>query len=231
MTRQADIAALISKAEQQLSAIMKAYDSSLHAQTIATPLRVDIKNFCENLRSVLDYLAHDLRARYCPNADPADRFYFPVLPDAAQFAARMQRWFPRLETTAPQVFAELERVQPYQPGYAWLGHFSKLNNENKHGALVAQTRQEVGTRVQVDIADGGSVSWDPKAVRFGNGVYIGGVPVNPDTQMPIPNPRLQITRTTWVDFHFDGVPVSAIALLKEVMNGVSAINAAISTYL
>src|SRR3989338_3289158 len=230
MTRQTDIAALLTKSEQQLQTIMKEYDSSLHEQAIAAPLRVDIKNYCENLRSVLDYLAHGLRDKHCPTANSKSRFYFPILPDASQFASQAALWFPGLSSSAPAVWAELEKCQPYQAGYAWLGTFNKVNNENKHGALVAQTRQEVVTRVQADITGGGSVSWNPGSVRFGNGVFIGGVQVNPSTQMPVPDPRLKITKTVWVDFQFDGIGVSALGLLKDALNGVKAINAALSPY-
>jgi len=231
MNRQSDINALLDRAEHQLRVIAKEYDSSLHAQSIAAPLRVDIKNLCENLRSVLDYLAHDIRDKYCASAKSSDRFYFPILPDATQFSARVSQWFPGLQATAPAVWAELEKSQPYQAGNAWLGHFNKINNENKHGSLVAQTRQEVASRIEAKIAGGGAVSWDPKSVRFGSGVFIGGVPVNPATQMPVPDPRLNVVKTVWFDFFFDGIGVSALGLLRESTNGIKAINNGLAPHL
>ena len=83
------------------------------------------------------------------------------------------------------LWALLESVQPYQPGFNWLSQFNKLNNENKHGNLVEQTRKETH-RVDVKTQGGGGVSWNPANVRFGPGVFIGGVPINPATQMPVP---------------------------------------------
>lgn len=231
MNRKTDILALLTKAEQQLQAILKEYDSSLHEQTIAASLKVDIKNYCENLRSVLDYIAHEIREKYCPNANSTDHFYFPILPDASKFASKTARWYPGLQIASPIVWSQLEKHQPYQSGNAWIGQFNKINNENKHGALVAQTRQEVATRIQADISGGGSVSWNPSGVNIGNGVLIGGVPVNPSTQMPVPDPGLKVTKTVWVDIQFDGIGVSAIALLKEVLNGVKAINESIAPYI
>lgn len=231
MNRQSDINALLDRAEHQLQSIAKEYDSSLHAQAIAAPLRVDIKNLCENLRSVLDYLAHDIRDKYCASAKLADRFYFPILPDATQFSTRVSQWFPGLQATAPVVLSELEKSQPYQAGNAWLGHFNKINNENKHGSLVAQTRKEVASRVEAQIAGGGAVSWDPKSVRFGSGAFIGGVPVNPATQMPIPDPRLNVVKTVWFDFFFDGIGVSALGLLRESVSGIKAIKNGLSPHL
>lgn len=229
MSRQSDISALLSKADAQLVQIIKEYESSLHKQTIDATLRVDIKNYCENLRSVLDYLAHDIREKFCSTANPKSRFYFPILPDATQFASQATQWFPGLQAACPVLWSELERCQPYQAGQSWLSHLNKLNNENKHGALVPQTRQET-TRVEANIAGGGSVSWNPSSVRFGPGAYIGGVPVDPRTQMPVQDQRLTVMKTIWVDFLFDGIGVSALTLLKEALDGVQKINAAILPY-
>lgn len=231
MKRKADIAALLAKAEQQLSQILKEYDSSLQHQAIAAPLLVDIKNYCENLRSVLDYLAHEIREKYCPGANPKDRFYFPILPDTTQFGAQVGKWFPGLASSAAAVWAALENCQPYRPGHAWVALFNKVNSENKHGALVPQTRQEVGTQVKAEIRGGGSVAWNPSSVRFGPGVPIGGVSVDPSTQMPIPDPRLKVTKTIWVDFQFDGIGGSAIGLLRDALSGVKAIDAGLNPYI
>jgi len=230
MSRKADIVSLLSRAEGQLVAIGKEYEGSLHRQSVDPALRVDIKNYCENLRSVLDYLAHEIREKLCKGANPRARFYFPILPDATQFSAQASKWFPGLQGASPTVWSFLEQFQPYQQGKAWLGHFNKVNNENKHGNLVPQTRQET-TRIQADIAGGGSVSWNPANVRFGSGVYIGGVPVDPRTQMPAQDQRLTVTKTIWVDFVFDGIGVSAIGLLREALSGVKAINAALSPHI
>lgn len=231
MSRQSDISALLDRAEQQLQTITKEYNLSLHAQAIAAPLRVDIKNLCENLRSVLDYLAHDIRDKYCTSAKASDRFYFPILPDATQFSARVSQWFPGLQAAAPAVWAELEESQPYHVRNAWIGHFNKINNENKHGSLVAQTRQEVASRIKAKIAGGDAVSWDPKSVRFGNGVLIGGVPVDPTTQMPVPDPRLTVAKTVWFDFFFDGMGVSALSLLRDSVKGIIAIDTGLAPHL
>ena len=230
MSRKADITALLSKADGQLAAIVREYESSLHKQNVESALRVDIKNYCENLRSVLDFLAHDIREKFCPSANPKARYYFPILPDSAQFSVQTSQWYPGLQSASPIIWSVLEKHQPYQKGMEWLGHFNKVNNENKHGNLVPQTRQET-TRIQADIAGGGSVSWDPASVTFGAGVYIGGVPVDPRTQMPVQDRRLTVTKTIWVDFLFDGVGVSAIALLREALVGIKAINASIAPHI
>jgi hypothetical protein len=230
MTRQEDIAALLERADHQLQWILKEYDASLQERQIAAPLRVDIKNYCENLRSVLDYLACGIREENCPSADPNARFYFPIFPNAPEFQSKTMKWFPGLRETAPMAWQELEKCQPYQPGYEWLGKFNKVNNSNKHGSLVPQTCEEVRSRVEAHMADGACASWDPQGVAFGSGVFIGGVPINPLTQLPNPDPRLRVVRTVWFDFQFDGIDGSAIQLLKDAFNGVKKISISIAPF-
>jgi hypothetical protein len=85
-------------------------------------------------------------------------------------------------------------------------------------------------QVKVDF-QGGSISWNPSSVKFGSGVHIGGVPVNPNTQMPIPHPSQKVEIITWVDFKFQGINVSALWLLKESNAGIDNIATTIKKWL
>ena len=87
-SRQASIRALLAKIDAQVGKIEAEYKESLYSQAIDPELRVDLKNACENLRSVLDYLAADIRDRYCPRASSSDRFYFPrMCPESCRKAS------------------------------------------------------------------------------------------------------------------------------------------------
>lgn len=219
-SRKASIQALLARAGTQVGTIEAECNKSLYAQTIDPALRIDIQNAFENLRSVLDYLAADIRERHCSTASSSDRFYFPILPDKRTFDDRVDQWFPGLRQTAPAVVSVLEAVQPFQSGQEWLGHFNRVNNENKHGDLVEQTRVETQqTRVT---GQGGQVSWR-SGVKFEGGVSVMGVPIDPRTQLPIPHPSIKVERITWVDFQFAGIGVSAIWLLKQALAGISKI--------
>lgn len=221
-SRQASIRALLDKAAGQVSKIEAEYYKSLNAQTIDPALRIDIKNACENLRSVLDYLAADIRERHCPTAPASDRFYFPILPDKKMFDTRLDQWFPGLRQSAAVVASVLEAVQPFQSGQEWIGLFNRVNNENKHGDLVEQTRVETQqTRVT---GQGGQVSWGP-GVTFGSGVSVLGVPIDPRTQLPVPHPSIKVERITWVDFQFAGIGMSALGRLKQALAGIGKIEA------
>jgi len=221
-SRTASIDALLDRSRRDFERVKKRYEVSLSAKHIDPDLRVDIKNLCENLRSALDYLAQDIRAKHCPEADPRGRFYFPILPSRHVFEQKMASWLPGLATDSPDLWAYLETIQPYHDGQGWLGDFNRVNIENKHGDLLEQTRIE-SERVSVSGPGGGKVSWDPRAVRFGPGVSIGGVPVDPRTQLPVPHPSQRVERVIWVDFHFDGIGVSALHLLQSAVTGVTDI--------
>lgn len=173
------------------------------------------------MRSALDYLAKDIREKHCPNANPNARFYFPILLDASQFQGQMNNWFPGLNSGCTDLWSYLESIQPCNLGAEWLGKFNRVNNENKHDSLVEQTRIET-QRVNVSFG-GGSVSWDPGAVQFGAGVYIGGVPVDIRTQMPTPHPSQKVEKVAWVDFRFDGIDESVITLMEQSLLGIKTI--------
>lgn len=224
-SRQASIRALLTKIDAQVGKIEAEYNRSLHSQAIEPELRIDIKNACENLRSVLDYLAADIRERHCPTAAPSDRFYFPILPDKKTFDNRLDQWFPGLRQSAPAVVSVLEAAQPFQAGQEWLGQFNRVNNENKHGELVEQARVE-SQQTRVTGQSGGQVSWGP-GVTFGSGVSVMGVPIDPRTQLPIPHPSIKVERITWVDFQFAGLGVSALGLLKQARAGIAKIEASV----
>ena len=213
--RKDSIQALLKRCDADIKKIEKEYNDSLRTQQVRSDLQVDIKNFCENLRSVLDYIAHDIRETHCASAYPKARFYFPILSNRADFEAQAKKWFPGLDATVPDLWNFLESIQPYHEPSRWIGAFNRINNDNKHGNLVAQTRTET-EQVRVSLS-GGSVSWTPQNVKFGSGVFIGGVPVDPRTQMPVPHPSQKVERIIWVDFRFDGENVSALGLLKQAL--------------
>jgi hypothetical protein len=224
MNRDSEIDALFTKTKMQLVDIRAEYKKSLDAQNISDLLKVDIKNFFENLRSVLDYSAHSIREKFCPSANPRNRFYFPILPDINSFTSQMNNWYPHLMNTCPDIYNYLESIQPFNSGNEWLGHFNKVNNENKHGTLVEQTRHEEVKKITAKSPVGGEVSWDPSSVTYGSGVFIHGVQVDPATQLPEPSIHQTIEKTIWVDFRFLGINVSALSLIKNTLSGVEKIS-------
>jgi hypothetical protein len=126
----------------------------------------------------------------------------------------MEKQIKGLAAKKPKIAAAFERHQPYQPEKAELGYLHALARVNKHRDFTPQTRTE-HRRVEAEFA-GGSVSWDPAAVSFGSGVFIGGVPVSPATQRPVPHPTQTVKDTIYVDWRFRELQVSVLPTLEAL---------------
>ncbi len=211
MQRSASIEALIRKSRESFVGLKGQYEASLNEKVVREDLKVDIKNIFENLRSCLDYIAQELFDAFCADAKKPDRLYFPIRPSASEFVQVMSRDYPSLEAKCKSAFGIVEAIQPYRD--LWLGEFNRLNNENKHQDLVEQTRAE-SRRVDVKRPGQGGVSWG-SGVKFGSGVRVMGVPIDPKTQLPVPNKEVTTTITTWVDFKFKEGGQSVLPFLEK----------------
>jgi len=218
MKRVASIEALLEKANADFAGLRAAYDSSLHEKHVRTDLKVTIKNIFENLRSCLDYLAQDIFDTHCGSVKKPDRLYFPIRSTASQFSQAIAKDYPNLQLTSKTVFDTLEAVQPYRD--PWLGQFSKLNNHNKHQDLVEQTRTEA-RHVTVSRGDS-SVSWGP-GVTFGSGVSVVGVPIDPHTQMPVPNTVAKTELVLWIDFRFKEIDQSVLPFVQTSLENIEKV--------
>ena len=78
--------------------------------------------------------------------------------------------------------------------------------------LTPQTKTET-KRVTVSRGDG-SVSWG-SGVTFGRGVSVMGVPIDPATQMPVPNNIVETKVENWISFLFEGSDINVLWLCKK----------------
>jgi hypothetical protein len=219
MKRKDSIEALIRKSRTTFAVLKREYETSLHEKVIRDDLRVDIKNIFENLRSCLDYLAHELFEALCGVAKKPDNLYFPIRSSRIEFDKFMNRDYLGLERANKQVFDFLESIQPYNN--AWLSQFNQLNNENKHQDLVEQTRVE-SRYVSVTSLGGGGVSWGP-GVSFSGDVRVMGVPIDQRTQLPVPNNQVVTKITIWVDFAFKVNGLSVLPFIEGSVNKVESV--------
>ena len=228
MARKASIEAQLKRAEEILPKIEVEYKNSLHKKSVSEDLKLDIQTFCGHLRSSLDYLAQEVVEKYCTGKK--SRLYFPISDSDASFTKNLNDNYPGLEKSCAELHAFLRSIQPYKnSNNLWLRHFNQINNDNKHDDLVEQTRVETKT-VNVTSPSGGSVSYGP-GVTFGAGVIIMGVPVDPRTQLPVPNSIVKTEIITWVDFQFQTLNISALHLLKDALLNIKVIHEKINSYL
>jgi hypothetical protein len=218
MKRAASIEALLKKANTDFTDLKAVYNASLTEKHVREDLKVVIKNIFENLRSCLDYIAQDIFETHCAAAKKPDRLYFPIRPTPAEFNQAVAKDYPGLQATAKPVYDLFDSVQPYKDD--WLGQFNRLNNHNKHQDLVEQTRTETQ---QVTVSrGGGSVSWT-SGVTFTGGVSVMGVPIDPKTQMPVPNTVAKTEVVTWVDFRFKEINQPVLPFVETSVQHVDKI--------
>lgn len=108
--------------------------------------RVMLKNVLENLRSALDYLAHDISeelARIPGGRAAPEKLYFPYGLRENHFLIGVRKNFPTLRDAKPQVFEAILEIQPFQSGENWLFDLCTLTNEAKHRNLNITVPQEV----------------------------------------------------------------------------------------
>ena len=219
MKRTLSIDALLSKSRASFGELKSAYEASLREKSIRADLKVDIKNVFENLRSCLDYLAHEIFEALCQPAVKPGRLYFTIRQSKLEFIQAVTRDYPNLQTVNKAVFDFLESIQPYND--VWLGQFNQLNNENKHQDLVEQMKTE-SPRVTVSAPGSGSVSWG-SGVTFGGGASVLGVPIDPRTQLPVPNNRVKTEMAIWVDFRFKNGGQSVLPFIDLSITRVESI--------
>jgi hypothetical protein len=227
MKRADSIEAVLLKARQDFIDLKRAYELSLREKTVREDLKVEIKNIFENLRSCLDYIAHDVFEGLYPATKTPDRLYFPIRQTRLEFDQALKRDYPNIENANKAVYDLLEAIQPYHD--QWLGQFNRLNNDNKHQDLVEQTRSEA-QHVTVSRPGVGSVSWSP-GVTFSGNVSVMGVPIDPKTQLPIPNNLVKTEVVIWVDFRFKDNGLSVLPFIETSLDRVETIFREIQKYI
>lgn len=217
------------------------YQETLEAKKVPPRLRTRIKNVVEAQRSALEYLAHQLHQGL--GTQKGRNSYFPIVNDPDDFLEDFDRLLPGVAKKAPGVRTVIRSRQPFQPGYAWLDHLAMLTNENKHRKLSPQTKTETrltettspgGGRLDytdgvtfhpsgggISFGPGGSISFGPGgSIELGpQGTSLGGVPVDPVTQRPIPVPGGRVQRTIYVDWLFADPARPALETLEEIQDG------------
>lgn len=214
-----DIDAVMIKAEKSLNDIEREYQKYLREENIPEALLVEIKDCLSNLRSAADYLWNKI-----PGVSGGN---FPVANSSADFINKV--------AGIDQKYIDvLERWQDYNDR-GWLRNFNLFRNKNIHLTLIPQKRRETKefsvkkTSSEKNIATFRGCTFG----GTGNHIAIGGVPMPIDlkTQFPVDTPGLDIKRTIWVDFLFDGSSISpdfpkgisVLPFLKESFTNVSKI--------
>lgn len=106
--------------------------------------KVLVKNTLENLRSILDYLAIDIREKLnqATELNSRRRVYFPNCEKEVDFKKAMRDNFKGLDNHLPRLFRIIFDVQPFACGDSWLKDLCDLTNEVKHRNLIETERSQ-----------------------------------------------------------------------------------------
>lgn len=230
---------LIKHAEGDFPKIREAYKASLHSKEVSGTLRVQIKNFVENLRSALDFSARGLFEKYGMSPRPNPKIYFPFATasqDRAAFekSGRIEACIPGLSASRPDVVQSLLEMQHFAShGYKWLPDFMDLTNENKHERLTPQVRKESkelrisGGGASISIGEGASISIGPGAsISIGGAVIRGGQTFGVGRPPRVEGGRVETI--AWVSFNFDPSGRPVIPLLEDALKATRHIVAELS---
>lgn len=229
-----DAESLIEHAEEELPKIRLAYAESLSAKAIGPRLLVEIKNFCENLRSSLDFAAHGLFDQHCIQTAKKPKIYFPyatATQNQTEFekSRRIDACIPGLSAVRPDVVALLLEMQHFgSKGYKWLPAFMELTNENKHQRLVPQVRRESkelrisGGGASIALGQGASISLGAGAsISIGGAIVLGGQTFDVNRPPQVQGGHVEVI--TWVSFHFETNGQPVIPFLESSLKGVREI--------
>ena len=230
MSRRKDTGAIIGTAKEQYKSIRKDYDRALKEHSL--DLRIPVKNLMENLRSALDYMAHDIYDTCCKPArtaagrpDPLN-IYFPYGRTDPDFRSGVGSHLPDLENQNPTVYDLVESIQPFRCNDPWLYDLCSILNENKHVKLTAQVRSET-EKYSVE-SECGKVSIlvnnpNVRVTSMPGAAKIFGVPAQftPEGIKTAPSNRLTHKREKWVAFKFEGSNVNVIGMLNKAVSAIS----------
>ena len=222
--------ALLDIVPSLLSALQAEYKECVRNLVVSPKFQHDTKTLLGDLRSILDYLAHEL-VRFCSR--PPDKVYFPIagrrVPQASFESSLSKRWLPGIDRSRPDIFTYLVRLQHFYPGNDWLPAFQELSNTNKHVIL---------SEMQVAGYDAVLIRLDGKPVmqigdRGYGSIVLGGTLVfragsrraairGPQTidrntkQLDHADAGLDVVSATWTEFKFEEFPTQPAILFLEI---------------
>ena len=91
---------LVRHATEHLERIRVLNNKCLAQKEVKTPFLIEIKNYMENLRSALDYVANALFAKYNSSTKANPRIYFPYAPHSQSLAEFREK--KRIESCIPR---------------------------------------------------------------------------------------------------------------------------------
>lgn len=228
-----DIQSQIDRAKELFCELEKSCTADLAVKNVSGKTRNLSQEVLLKIRHLLDQAIYKyFEKHYAQTLSAIDmksaKVYFPIVnieKDLKSILGRAK--MADLDTKHADFYKFLDSVQPYNADYSWLKQLAKFSSE-KHVRLTPQVKTEA-RRVTVSRGSG-TVSWGP-GVTFGSGVSVMGVPIDPTTQLPVPNNIVETKIETWVSFLYEGTGINVLWLCKKAIDDGTKIIEAIEKYL
>lgn len=134
---------LIDYTKAEFNLLKVEYTRSTEHKRISSDLPIKIKIFLKNLRSALDFCAHNLHEKFGDLSKPPKTIYFPyawIGATAKEFDKKVEICLPGIKSLRPDIHELLHSYQYYNsPENIWLPQFMELANEDKYTKLIFQT--------------------------------------------------------------------------------------------
>lgn len=212
-----DIQSQIDRAKEILQDLERACNADLQEKNVSGKTKNLSQEVLMKIKHLLDQAIYKFfEKHYFHNLSEADKksakVYFPIVSKQEDLKSVFGRAkMSDIETKHQDFYKLLDSVQPYNQDYYWLKSLASYASE-KHIRLTPQKKTET-KRVTVS-RGAGSVSWG-SGVTFGGGVSVIGVPIDPTTQMPVPNNVAETKVENWISFLFDDSDINVLWLCKK----------------
>ena len=230
--RKDQVDALIEHAKTDLEKIEEQYNKALEETTIPSSLQIDIKNYMENLRSALDYIAHDIYEqqiaphRASTGKPEISKIHFPYGKTENDFKSGVGSNLPELKNVSQDLYSTLETIQPYKTEDNWLFDFCRTLNEKKHDTLTPQKKEERrgldidfgGEKIQM--GPGSSISGTGFIGAKAGGIHLQGDTISGDSPAQRISGKAKQTIIRWISFKFADTGVEVLPLLKKALTGI-----------
>lgn len=243
-----DIEALLADARDQLEALRVLHDQALEDPKVRKRFQTRVKNILEHQRSALDYLAVGLTEEfgtpkgkiYYPLAQSKDEFpaemesKMPGVAGAKPSVARQIEWHQPFAPHHGHMFRELNQLARQQKHNRLTLQIVKETykcrvSDTATGSFVewygirfepgAITAEHPNGAIEFRPAPGsGQSGRDLVDVESGPTVRVFGVPIDPETQRPVPDPRLEVESGPWQRWWFVAPHLPVVQTLEGFNN-------------
>ena len=114
------------------------------AERVPSKIALIVGDVVENLRSALDYLAYQLVLVGSPGIEPGRNVYFPISENATRYESETPG---KVKGMRKDAIKAIKALKPYRGGNDLLWILHRLNNINKHRAVITVGAAFVGRSI------------------------------------------------------------------------------------